>query len=205
MATIRSTVGVPLAVSSRRHGPHVPKIVTFDGLSRSDHFAVCFGQPSSIPLVRLHSECVTSDVFGSLRCDCGTQLQNAIRKLEREGGWVLYLRQEGRGIGLAAKLDAYLLQDTGLDTFEANRRLGFRDDERDYADAAHMLAALGIGEIDLLTGNAEKVKALQQLGIRVRHTLPCDGIEHPANARYLAAKRVRGARALREFAANDCE
>jgi GTP cyclohydrolase II len=111
--------------------------------------------------------------------------------MEEVGGWILYLRQEGRGIGLAAKLDAYLLQDDGLDTFEANRKLGFQDDERDYADAALMLNALGISEIDLLTGNPEKVHALQRLGIRVRRTVPCDGAESPANAGYLAAKRAR--------------
>lgn len=191
MASVRSNVSVPLSGSSNRQRPQMARIVGFNGLSGLDHFAVRFGQPSSIPLVRVHSECVTGDVFGSLRCDCGTQLQNAIRQLEEVGGWILYLRQEGRGIGLAAKLDAYLLQETGLNTFEANRKLGFQDDERDYADAALMLNALGVSEIDLLTGNSEKVHALQRLGIRVRRTVACDGVESPANAGYLAAKRVR--------------
>lgn len=173
------------------NGAQAGRIVSFNGLSDPNHFAIRFGQPPSIPLVRIHSECVTGDVFASLRCDCGTQLQSAIRQLEEVGGWILYLRQEGRGIGLAAKLDAYALQECGMDTFEANRKLGFQDDERDYADAALMLNALDLEEIDLLTGNPEKVQALQRLGIRVRRTVPCDGVESSVNAGYMAAKRVR--------------
>lgn len=187
VASVRSNVQLPLNGSSAQAG----RIVSFNGLSGPDHFAVRFGQPATVPLVRVHSECVTGDVFGSLRCDCGTQLQNAIRQMEEAGGWILYLRQEGRGIGLAAKLDAYVLQENGLDTFEANRKLGFKDDERDYADAALMLKALGVREIDLLTGNPEKVSALRRLGIRVRRTVPCDGVESAMNAAYLAAKRIR--------------
>lgn len=191
MATVRSNVVLPLGHNSAKGGARAARIVSFNGLSGPDHFAVQFGNPSSTPLVRVHSECVTGDVFGSLRCDCGTQLQNAMRTLEEMGGWILYLRQEGRGIGLAAKLDAYALQETGLDTFEANRKLGFQDDERDYADAALMLKALGVTEIDLLTANPEKVDALQRLGICIRLTFACEGVESPANADYLAAKRVR--------------
>ncbi|QIL01570.1 GTP cyclohydrolase II [Sphingomonas sinipercae] len=142
------------------------------------------------PLVRLHSECLTGDVFGSLKCDCGPQLKEALRLIAAEGGGVLlYLRQEGRGIGLANKLRAYALQDQGLDTVEANLRLGFGDDERDYAHAAAMLRALGIDRVRLLTNNASKVAGLEAAQIRVvervGHTMPAN----PHNADYLETKR----------------
>ena len=122
------------------------------------------GQP---PLVRLHSECLTGDVFGSLKCDCGPQLREALRIIGGNGGGVLlYLRQEGRGIGLANKLRAYALQDRGLDTVDANRRLGFIDDARDYGHAAAMLRALGINEVRLLTNNPGKLAGLEAAGIQ---------------------------------------
>jgi len=144
------------------------------------------------PLVRLHSECLTGDVFGSLKCDCGPQLKEALRIIGGAGGGVLlYLRQEGRGIGLANKLRAYALQDRGLDTVEANLRLGFGDDERDYAHAAAMLGALGIEEVRLLTNNPSKVEGLEAAGIkvveRVAHHMPAN----PHNADYLATKRKK--------------
>ena len=144
------------------------------------------------PLVRLHSECLTGDVFGSLKCDCGPQLQEALRIIGAAGGGVLlYLRQEGRGIGLANKLRAYALQDRGLDTVDANRRLGFADDERDYGHAAAMLRALGIDRVRLLTNNPNKLAGLEGAGIevveRVAHHMPTN----PHNADYLAAKRDR--------------
>jgi GTP cyclohydrolase II len=152
------------------------------------------GQP---PLVRLHSECLTGDVFGSLKCDCGPQLREALRILGAAGGGVLlYLRQEGRGIGLANKIRAYSLQDRGLDTVDANRRLGFADDERDYGHAAAMLRALGIEEVRLLTNNPEKVEGLERAGIqvaeRVAHQMPAN----PHNADYLATKRKRSGHLL---------
>ena len=144
------------------------------------------------PLVRLHSECLTGDVFGSLKCDCGPQLKEALRIIrDAVGGVLLYLRQEGRGIGLANKLRAYALQDRGLDTVDANRRLGFRDDERDYGHAAAMLRALGISEVRLLTNNPNKVAGLENAGIlvteRAAHHMPVN----PHNADYLATKRKK--------------
>ncbi|HEX6742185.1 MAG TPA: GTP cyclohydrolase II [Sphingomicrobium sp.] len=144
------------------------------------------------PLARLHSECLTGDVFGSLKCDCGPQLKEALRIIgEAGGGVLLYLRQEGRGIGLANKLRAYALQDRGLDTVDANHRLGFGDDERDYAHAAAMLRALGIDRVRLLTNNPGKVAGLEAAGIevveRVAHHMPAN----PHNADYLATKRKK--------------
>jgi GTP cyclohydrolase II len=152
------------------------------------------GEP---PLVRLHSECLTGDVFGSLKCDCGLQLKAALKIIGEEGGGVLlYLRQEGRGIGLANKIRAYALQDRGLDTVDANRRLGFADDERDYGHASTMLKALGIDRVRLLTNNPNKVAGLEAAGIkvveRVGHQMPTN----PHNADYLAAKRTRSGHLL---------
>jgi GTP cyclohydrolase II len=185
-ATLRSVARIPLA------GVGTPvRFYTFDGLSKSDHFAVRFGHPGDSPLVRIHSECVTGDVFGSLRCDCGSQLRNAINQLDDESGWLLYLRQEGRGIGLAAKLDAYVLQEGGMDTFAANQHLGYGEDERDYADAVGMLEALGIARLRLMTQNSEKASALNEAGILVDGVVPCRGTETVFNSQYLAAKRER--------------
>jgi GTP cyclohydrolase II len=149
------------------------------------------------PLVRLHSECLTGDVFGSLKCDCGLQLKEALHIIGQHGGGVLlYLRQEGRGIGLANKIRAYALQDRGLDTVDANRRLGFVDDARDYGHAAAMLSALGIDEVRLLTNNPDKVRGLEAAGIkiaeRVVHQMPAN----PHNADYLATKRRRSGHLL---------
>jgi GTP cyclohydrolase II len=158
-----------------------------------EHVALLIGAPGGKPpLVRLHSECLTGDVFGSLKCDCGPQLKEALRIIGDAGGGVLlYLRQEGRGIGLANKLRAYALQDRGLDTVDANRRLGFADDERDYTHAAAMLRALGINEVRLLTNNPAKVAGLEAAGIkvveRVAHHMPAN----PHNADYLATKRKK--------------
>jgi GTP cyclohydrolase II len=147
------------------------------------------GEP---PLVRLHSECLTGDVFGSLKCDCGPQLREALRIIAKEGGGaLLYLRQEGRGIGLANKLRAYALQDRGLDTVDANARLGFADDERNYGHAAAMLRALGIGAVRLLTNNPKKVAGLKAAGIDVTERVPHHMPANPHNADYLATKRKK--------------
>ena len=158
-----------------------------------EHVALMIGAPGGKPpLVRLHSECLTGDVFGSLKCDCGPQLKEALRIIGASGGGVLlYLRQEGRGIGLANKLRAYALQDRGLDTVDANRRLGFADDERDYAHAAAMLRALGIDCVRLLTNNPNKVASLEAAGITVVERVPHHMPANPHNADYLATKRKK--------------
>ena len=156
-----------------------------------EHVALIVGAfAGKPPLARLHSECLTGDVFGSLKCDCGPQLKEALRLIAAGGGGILlYLRQEGRGIGLGNKLRAYALQDRGFDTVEANLRLGFADDERDYQHAAAILRALGVDEVRLLTNNPRKVEGLERAGIgvaeRVAHQMPAN----PHNADYLATKR----------------
>ena len=164
-----------------------------DAASGEEHVGLVVGafggQP---PLIRLHSECLTGDVFGSLKCDCGPQLKEALRILGDAGGGVLlYLRQEGRGIRPANKLRAYALQDRGPDTVDANRRLGFADDERNYGMAAAMLRALGIDQVRLLTNNPNKVSGLKREGIevveRVAHHMPIN----PHNADYIATKRKK--------------
>ena len=163
-----------------------------------EHVALVVGAfAGKPPLVRLHSECLTGDVFGSLKCDCGPQLKEALHIIgEAGGGVLLYLRQEGRGIGLINKIRAYSLQDRGLDTVDANQRLGFADDERDYGHAAAMLHALGIDEVRLLTNNPDKVKSLEAAGIkvaeRVTHQMPAN----PHNADYLATKRKKSGHLL---------
>lgn len=192
-AEVRTAVQVPLrfpdafTVKADVH--------TFHGLvDGREHLAVGLGDwrgarlDGRLPLVRPHSECLTGDVFGSERCDCGPQLREAVERIAATGGLLLYLRQEGRGIGLYAKLDAYALQDTGLDTYEANRALGRGDDERDYAVAAQMLRALGVDRIDLLSNNPDKADQLQEYGIDVARRTSTAVHLSPANARYLQAK-----------------
>jgi GTP cyclohydrolase II len=139
-------------------------------------------------LVRPHSECLTGDVFGSQRCDCGPQLREAVERVAAVGGFLLYLRQEGRGIGLYAKLDAYALQDAGLDTYEANVALGHGEDERDYTAAAQMLLALGADRVRLLSNNPDKAVQLQACGIEVAQRIPTGVHMSAANVRYLATK-----------------
>jgi GTP cyclohydrolase II len=142
--------------------------------------------------VRLHSECLTGDVMGSLRCDCRDQLTVALEALQQhERGLLLYLRQEGRGIGLLNKIRAYALQEQGLDTVEANRALGFRDDERDYAVAAHMLMSLGVGSIRLITNNPEKIRQLGQHGVTVAGRIPHVIQPNEHNRFYLETKAKR--------------
>jgi GTP cyclohydrolase II len=157
------------------------------------HVALILGQPDGAPpLVRLHSECLTGDVLGSLKCDCGPQLHAALREISGAGwGILLYLRQEGRGIGLVNKLRAYALQDQGFDTVDANTRLGFRIDARDFRVAARMLELLGQRRVRLLTNNPAKVAELEKAGIEVAERVPHRVPPNPHNEKYLATKRDR--------------
>jgi GTP cyclohydrolase II len=159
-----------------------------------EHVAITKGDVigASNVTVRLHSECLTGDVMGSLRCDCRDQLEAALKKIGRmERGMVLYLRQEGRGIGLTNKIRAYSLQDEGLDTVEANLALGFRDDERDYAVAAHMLTSLKIESVQLMTNNPKKIDQLKQYGINVNGRIPHIVEPNEYNRFYLETKAVK--------------
>ncbi|UYV16436.1 GTP cyclohydrolase II [Porphyrobacter sp. ULC335] len=169
-----------------------------------EHVALIIGKQTGDrqPLVRLHSECLTGDILGSLKCDCGPQLDAALHAMAHEardsGGWgvLLYMRQEGRGIGLVNKLRAYRLQDQGFDTVEANQRLGLPDEARDFPVAARMLELLGARTIRLLTNNPAKVEALSAAGITVSERVPHQLPENPHNARYLATKRDRSGHLL---------
>lgn len=168
-----------------------------------EHVALVIGEQRSdvAPLVRLHSECLTGDILGSLKCDCGPQLDAALHAMAHEaasGGWgvLLYLRQEGRGIGLVNKLRAYRLQDQGFDTVDANRRLGLPDEARDFPVAARMLELLGVGEVRLMTNNPAKVEALAASGIAVAERVPHQLPANPHNARYLLTKRDRSGHLL---------
>lgn len=163
-------------------------------LDGNHHLALVKGdvQGENPPLVRVHSECLTGDVFGSRRCDCGPQLHAAMKRIEEEGsGVILYMRQEGRGIGLPAKVRAYKLQESGLDTVEANLKLGFPMDLRDYGIGAQMLCDLGLKRIRLLTNNPKKLVGLQGHGLEVVEQLPIRVKPNPHNARYLKTKRER--------------
>ena len=169
-------------------------IVAFRGRDAGqEHVALVIGEPNgTIPLVRLHSECLTGDVFGSLKCDCGPQLQQALRLIGDSGwGMLLYLRQEGRGIGLVNKLRAYQLQDQGFDTVDANLRLGLPVDARGYAIAGRMLTLLGQARVRLLTNNPAKVAGLESAGITVAERVPHALPTNPHNAAYLETKRAR--------------
>jgi GTP cyclohydrolase II len=159
-----------------------------------DHVAITHGDvigASNVP-VRLHSECLTGDALGSLRCDCRDQLETALKAIgQMDRGLVLYLRQEGRGIGLTNKIRAYSLQDQGLDTVQANLALGFRDDERDYAVAAHMLMSLKIDSIQLMTNNPKKIDQLKQYGIQVNGRIPHIMPPNEYNRFYLETKAAK--------------
>ncbi|MEI7909881.1 MAG: bifunctional 3,4-dihydroxy-2-butanone-4-phosphate synthase/GTP cyclohydrolase II [Verrucomicrobiota bacterium] len=159
----------------------------------SHHLALTRGEidPDKATLVRVHSECLTGDVFHSKRCDCGDQLAAALEHIAAEGGVLLYLRQEGRGIGLPAKMHAYKLQEQGLDTIEANEKLGFGSDLRDYGMGAQILCDLGVRRIRLLTNNPKKVIGLEGYGLEIVEQLPISIPANPHNAKYLETKRLR--------------
>lgn len=159
-----------------------------------EHLAILVGEPdkADAPLVRIHSECFTGDLLGSLRCDCGQQLRGAVRRMAEEGaGVLLYLAQEGRGIGLVNKLRAYALQDRGLDTLDANRALGWDADERNFLIAARMLEALGITRVRLLTNNPDKLTALEACGVQIVGREPHTFAPNGVNDEYLATKAAR--------------
>jgi GTP cyclohydrolase II len=197
-ATVRSKVDLPMRFYDGY--ATVGCVFSFNGLvDGREHLAIGLGDwEGSLarqgegggqgPLVRPHSECLTGDVLGSQRCDCGPQLREAVERIAVAGGFLLYLRQEGRGIGLYNKLDAYALQALGLDTYEANVALGHGEDERDYTVAAQMLHALGATRVALLTNNRDKVEQLTRLGVTLTEVVPTELHISAANARYLAAK-----------------
>jgi GTP cyclohydrolase II len=190
-AAIRRRISVPLRFADGYST--TATAVSFTGLSDAQqHLALELGRPAAVPLVRLHSECLTGDVFGSQRCDCGPQLRESVERIAEQGGYVLYLRQEGRGIGLYEKLDAYALQDGGLDTYDANVALGHRADERDYGGAAQMLLALGVTRLKLLSNNPDKSAQLAAAGITVDEQIATGLHLTEANADYLSAKARRG-------------
>jgi GTP cyclohydrolase II len=194
-AAIRTQVPVQLRLSGGYATTAV--VSSFSGLvDGREHLALRLGTPAAVPLVRPHSECLTGDVFGSQRCDCGPQLREAVERIAATGGYLLYLRQEGRGIGLYEKLDAYALQDTGLDTYEANLALGHAPDERDYTVAAQMLRALGVSALALLSNNPDKAAQLERLGVIVAARVSTAVHISEANARYLSAKARNGHQGL---------
>lgn len=190
IVSIRTSVPVPLA------NGHRPHFTSFHNLCDGrEHIALLFDgwKDSDTPLVRLHSECLTGEVFGSQRCECGNQLAEAMARCAEQGGIVLYLRQEGRDIGLYNKLDAYKLQiEDGLDTFEANTALGHPVDGRNYKAAAEMLEALGVRHLRLLSNNPDKAAQLERYGLHVAQTVPTGVHLCAENRPYLAAKRDLG-------------
>jgi GTP cyclohydrolase II len=204
-ATVRGQVALPLRFADGFAAP--AQVFTFDGLADGgEHLAFGLGDwrralrrsaaGGPAPLVRPHSECLTGDVFGSQRCDCGPQLREAVERIAATGGLLLYLRQEGRGIGLYAKLDAYALQDTGLDTYAANLALGYGEDERDYTPAAQMLHALGVHRVALLSNNPDKAEQLRRLDVEIAERVPTWVHQTAANLRYLTTKASRAAHTI---------
>lgn len=203
-ATVRNNVVIPL---HKLEGTDAT-FFTFDGLvDGKEHIAIGLGdfENVEVPLVRLHSECLTGDVFESQRCDCGAQLEEAIKKVKEQGGYILYLRQEGRGIGLYNKIDAYALQLEGYDTFEANQKLGFADDLRDFEVAAQMLHTLKADHIRLLTNNPNKVQQLEQYKIDVTEMVTTGAFISAGNHSYLKAKVLKANHQINVAATDESE
>ncbi|HKV69003.1 MAG TPA: GTP cyclohydrolase II [Gaiellales bacterium] len=202
-ATIRTQVELPLRFADGYEAD--ARVFSFDGLvDGREHLAFALGDRISphsaddrrVPLVRPHSECLTGDVFGSRRCDCGPQLREAVERIAEAGGYLLYLRQEGRGIGLYSKIEAYALQDAGIDTYDANLALGHEEDERSYVAAAQMLHALGVSRIGLLSNNPDKARQLRSCGLTIVEEVPTAVHVSAANHRYLETKARRGRHTL---------
>jgi GTP cyclohydrolase II len=195
LAKIATRIKIPI-----QQGAFEADVVSFEGLQDSaEHIALGLGNWEHAPQtnVRIHSECLTGDVFGSAKCDCGPQLNEALKLFSQIGGIVLYLRQEGRGIGLYNKLAAYALQKEGQDTYQANRTLNFPGDMRSYSVAAQMLTALGIKTIKLRTNNPDKAKQLQKWGVNVVEIVPTGLFVTPQNEHYLRAKALQTQHTLR--------
>ncbi|KII79809.1 GTP cyclohydrolase II [Vibrio renipiscarius] len=197
MAEVRARVEFKVGVGSKIDA----EILSFSGLKTDkEHVAIIFKQADlndDIPLVRMHSECLTGDVFHSSRCDCGEQLDETIERMSESGGIILYLRQEGRGIGLYNKIDAYLLQSEGMNTYEANNHLGFGDDLREFEEAAQMLLALNVGKIRLVTNNPKKVNDLKEHGIEITNVVNTLAHIKEGNESYLKAKVSHGKHRLK--------
>jgi len=177
----------------RIYGFAAPAFSSGDGVKTEEAVALVMGDVySGSPLVRIHSQCLTGDVFGSLRCDCRQQLEMSLSWIAEEGAGVLiYEQQEGRGIGLMAKLQAYALQDSGLDTVEANERLGFKADHREFLMPAEILKSLGIRRVRLLSNNPDKVAALERAGIEVTERVPCEVAPTAHTQDYLKTKQEK--------------
>ncbi|ANP76272.1 MULTISPECIES: GTP cyclohydrolase II [Vibrio] len=192
MAEVRARIDFKVGVTSSIDA----ELLSFHGLKTDkEHVAVIFksaDKTQDIPLVRMHSECLTGDVFHSSRCDCGEQLDETIRIMGETGGVILYLRQEGRGIGLYNKIDAYRLQSEGMNTYEANNHLGFGDDLRDFTEAAEMLRALGTTKIRLVTNNPKKINELKSFGIEIEEVVNTSAHIKSGNESYLKAKVSHG-------------
>jgi GTP cyclohydrolase II len=202
-ATVRTQVELPLRFADGYTAD--ARVFSFDGLvDGREHLAFALGDcaaphsadESRVPLIRPHSECLTGDVFGSQRCDCGPQLREAVERISEAGGYLLYLRQEGRGIGLYSKLEAYALQEAGVDTYDANVALGHEEDERSYVAAAQMLDALGVTRVALLSNNPDKARQLRSFGLTVVEQVPTGVFVSAANHRYLETKARRGRHTL---------
>ncbi len=193
--TVIDTLGIHRVATTHlptRYGDF--RLLVYSTPGGQEHVALTVGVIADGPpvLVRLHSECLTGDVFGSCRCDCGEQLDDSLRVLQEQGrGILLYLRQEGRGIGLTKKIQAYALQDQGYDTVEANLALGLPEDMRDYRPAAAMLHDLGVRQVRLLTNNPAKIVGLERYGIAVVERVPLQVSPNPANLQYLRTKREK--------------
>src|SRR3989338_2021433 len=169
------------------------RLVSYEDITGGIHLVLINGEIKGKQnvYVRVHSQCLTGDTFGSLRCDCGEQLENALKIISKNGGVLMYMPQEGRGIGLLNKLKAYELQDNGMDTVEANEKLGFKADARDYTVGAQILADLGLTTIKLLTNNPRKIEGLEKYGLKIVERVPLITVPKESNKKYLQTKKEK--------------